>query len=65
MSFTNYVEAHSFSLKYNRQKTLKNLLTNKYYYDIIKNMLSVERIVEMNYVNLVMLMWLNGRAADL
>jgi hypothetical protein len=65
VSFTNYVEAHSFLLKYNRQKTLKNLLTNKYSYDIIKNVLSIERIAEMINVNLVMLVWLNGRAADL
>ena len=52
-------------LKYNPQKTLKNLLTNKYSYDIIKNVLSIERIAEMINVNLVMLVWLNGRAADL
>ena len=52
-------------LKYNRQKTLKNLLTNKYSYEKIKNVLSIERIAEMINVNLVMLVWLNGRAADL
>ena len=42
-------------LKYNLQKTIKNLLTNKYSYDIIKNVLSIERIAEMINVNLVML----------